>query len=320
MKRTSLRRVIAPVATVAALALTLAACGGDNNDDGGDDTASGLTGSVLIDGSSTVGPMAEVASRALRRVQPRRQDDRRRVRYRRRFREVLRRRDRHEHASRPIEDDEAAICDENGVSYQEMVVANDALTLVVNTENDWATCLTVEQLKTIWEPKAEGKITNWNQVDPSFPDEELALFGAGTDSGTFDYFTDAINGEEGASRTDYSPSENDNNTVTGVEGSVGGLGYFGYSYYEQNSDSLTAVQIDNGDGCVAPSAETVADGTYQPLSRELYIYPSIEKAADNAAAKAFVEYFAENDADDRRGRAVHRSQRRAEVNARLRAG
>ena len=139
-----------------------------------------------------------------------------------------------------------------------MVIANDALTVVVNADNDWATCLTVEQLNTIWDPKSEDKVTNWNQVDPSFPDEKLVLFGAGTDSGTFDYFTDAINGEEGASRTDYSPTENDNNTVQGVQGSAGGLGYFGYSYFEQNADNLTAVEIDGGDGCVSPSAETVS--------------------------------------------------------------
>lgn len=298
MKRTSLRRVIAPAATVAALALTLAACGGSNNDGGGDSGGgSGLTGSVAIDGSSTVGPMAKVAADQtfFGTDNPDVQVTVGESGTGGGFEKFCAGETDLSTASRPIEDDEAAICDKNGVSYQELVVANDALTLVINKENDWATCLTVDQLKTIWEPQAEGKITNWNQVDPSFPDQELTLFGAGTDSGTFDYFTDAINGEEGASRTDYSPTENDNNTVTGVEGSVGGLGYFGYSYYEQNSDTLTAVQVDNGDGCVAPSAATVADGTYQPLSRELYIYPSIEKAASNPAAKAFVEYFAQND-------------------------
>ena len=296
VKRIPLRRVIAPAATVAALALTLAACGGDNNDGGTDTTTSGLSGSVLVDGSSTVGPMAEVANELFGESNPDVKVTVGESGTGGGFEKFCAGDTDISTASRPIEDDEAAICEENGVSYQEMIVANDALTLVINKDNDWATCLTVEQLKTIWEPKAEGKITNWNQVDPSFPDQELTLFGAGTDSGTFDYFTSAITGEEGASRTDYSPTENDNNTVTGVQGSVGGLGYFGYSYFEQNSDSLTAVQVDNGDGCVAPSPETVADGTYQPLSRELYLYPSIEKAADNAAAKAFTEYFAENDA------------------------
>ncbi|MCZ3385603.1 MAG: PstS family phosphate ABC transporter substrate-binding protein [Actinomycetia bacterium] len=295
VKRTHLRRVIAPAATVAALALTLAACGGDDGTT--DDTASGLSGSVLIDGSSTVGPMAEVANELFGESNPDVKVTVGESGTGGGFEKFCAGETDISTASRPIEEDEAAICEENGITFQELVIANDALTLVINPDNDWATCLTVEQLKTIWEPKAEGTITNWNQVDPSFPNEELTLFGAGTDSGTFDYFTDAINGEEGASRTDYSPTENDNNTVTGVKGSVGGLGYFGYSYYEQNSDSLTAVQVDNGDGCVAPSPETVADGTYQPLSRELYMYPSIESAADNAAAKAFTEFFAENDAE-----------------------
>lgn len=283
---------------VAALALTLAACGGSNSESDTGGSGSGLTGEVLVDGSSTVGPMAEVAA-----DQQFFGVDNPDVKITvgesgtgGGFEKFCAGETDVSTASRPIEDEEAALCDDKGITYQEMVIANDALTLVINTQNDWATCLTVEQLKTIWEPKAEGKITNWNQVDPSFPDEELTLFGAGTDSGTFDYFTAAINGEEGASRTDYSPTENDNNTVTGVEGSVGGLGYFGYSYFEQNSDKLTAVQVDNGDGCVSPSPETVADGTYQPLSRELYLYPSIQKSVDNASAKAFVEYFVENDA------------------------
>ncbi len=137
----------------------------------------------------------------------------------------------------------------------------------MNAENDWATCLTVEQLKAIWKPGS--KVTNWNQVDPSFPDVPLSLYGAGTDSGTFDYFTDVINGEEGASRTDYSPSEDDNVIVQGVSGDRGGLGYFGFSYFEQNQDTLKALEVDGGSGCVAPSFETAQDDTYTPLSRPL---------------------------------------------------
>ena len=159
-------------------------------------------------------------------------------------------------ASRPIKDEEKAACEANGITYQEFQVANDALTVVVNKENDWADCLTVDQLEAIWGP--DSTVTNWNQVDPSFPDEALQLFGPGTDSGTFDYFTAEINGEEGASRTDYSPSEDDNVIVQGVTGSPGGLGYFGYTYFEENADNLKAVEIDSGDGCVAPSVETVA--------------------------------------------------------------
>jgi phosphate transport system substrate-binding protein len=200
-------------------------------------------------------------------------------------------------ASRPIKEDEpteAPGCAENGITYTELPVAVDALTVVVNPANDWATCLTVDQLKTIWEPAAEGKITNWNQVDPSFPDVPLVLAGAGTDSGTFDYFTDAINGEEGASRADYTASEDDNVTVQAVAGDEGALGYFGYTYYEENADTVKAVEIDGGNGCVAPSAETARDGSYAPLSRPLFIYVNNEKLAENAALAPFVQYYLDN--------------------------
>jgi phosphate transport system substrate-binding protein len=176
-----------------------------------------------------------------------------------------------------------------------MVVANDALTVIVPKSNDFVTCLTTEQLKLIWEPKADGKITNWNQVDPSFPDVEMKLYGPGTDSGTFDYFTDEINGEEGASRADYTPSEDDNIIVEGVAGSEGGHGYLGFTYYEENADKLNAVEVDSGAGCVAPSAETVQDGSYTPLGRPLFIYPAIASLSDNEAFVAFLDYYVEND-------------------------
>ena len=168
--------------------------------------------------------------------------------------------------------------------------------MIVNKENTWATCLTTEQLATIWGPDAEGKITNWNQVDPSFPDEALVLAGPGTDSGTFDYFTGEINGEEGASRADYTASEDDNVTVQAVEGAKGGIGYLGYSYYEQNQDKLTAVEIDSGSGCVAPSAETAQDGTYTPLSRPLYIYVKNE-SFKRPEVEAFLKYILDNHAE-----------------------
>ena len=194
-------------------------------------------------------------------------------------------------ASRSIDDDEKAICEQKGVEYVEFQVANDALTVVVNTENDWATCLTTDELKKIWEP--DSQVNNWNQVRSDFPDQELKLFGPGTDSGTFDYFTDAINGEEGASRTDYSPSEDDNVIVQGVSGEKGGLGYLGFSYYEENQDTLKAVEIDSGDGCVAPSVETAQDGTYTPLSRPLFVYAKTESFARPEVA-AFVQYLLDN--------------------------
>jgi phosphate transport system substrate-binding protein len=198
-------------------------------------------------------------------------------------------------ASRPIKDEEAATCQQNGIEFVELTVANDALTVVTNPQNTWATCLTVEQLKTIWGPESEGTVTTWNQVDPSFPAEPLALFGPGTDSGTFDYFTDEINGEEGASRTDYSASEDDNVLVQGVEGATGATSYFGYTYYEENAERLKAVQVDGGAGCVAPSAETVQDGTYVPLARPLFIYVSKE-AYGRAEVKEFVDFYVAEDA------------------------
>lgn len=174
------------------------------------------------------------------------------------------------------------------------MIANDGLSVVVNKDNDWIDCITVEQLHTIWAPESEGKITNWNQVDPSFPDVALTLYGAGTDSGTFDYFTGAINGEEGASRTDYSPSEDDNVTIQGVSGEKGAMGYFGLSYLEENTDVLKGLEVDGGDGCVSPSTETVQDGTYTPLGRPLFIYVNNASYSDSAAVKTFVDYYVEN--------------------------
>jgi phosphate transport system substrate-binding protein len=193
-------------------------------------------------------------------------------------------------ASRPIKDEEAATCEANGISFEEITVANDGLAVVVNPENP-IDCITTEQLKKIWEP--DSKITNFNQVDPSFPDLELKLFGPGTDSGTFDYFTDEINGEEGASRTDFQPSEDDNFIVQGVQSAPGGLGYFGLSYVEENPDGVKALEVDGGDGCVAPSTETVLDGSYKPLGRPLFIYASSDTVADPAGL-AFLEYYIEN--------------------------
>jgi phosphate transport system substrate-binding protein len=192
-------------------------------------------------------------------------------------------------ASRPIEEDEIALCEENGVGYVEFRVATDALTNVVNVENDWATCLTVEQLNAIWKPGS--KVTNWNQVDSSFPDEPLKLFGPGTDSGTFDYFTAEINGEEGASRSDYQASEDDNVLVQGVSGERGGLGYFGFSYFEENQDKLKALEVDGGDGCVAPSAETAQNDTYTPLSRPLYVYVKQSSFDENEDVRDFVKFM-----------------------------
>jgi len=196
-------------------------------------------------------------------------------------------------ASRAIKDEEAALCAENGVGYVELQVATDALTNVVNAENDWVTCLTVDQLNAIWKPGST--MSNWNQIDPSYPDVPLKLYGAGTDSGTFDYFTDAINGEEGASRSDFSATEDDNVTVQGVSGDKGALGYFGFSYFEQNQDTLKALEVDGGTGCVAPSVQTAQNGSYTPLARPLFMYVKMSSLADAEGLADFVRYTLENE-------------------------
>ncbi|MGB0888671.1 MAG: substrate-binding domain-containing protein, partial [Solirubrobacterales bacterium] len=159
---------------------------------------------------------------------------------------------------------------------------------------DFAQCLTTDQLKTIWDKGS--KVDNWNQVDSSFPDEKMELYGPGTDSGTFDYFTEAVNGEEGQSRSDYNATEDDNVIVQGVSGSKGATGYFGLSYVEQNEGKVKAVEVDGGDGCVAPSTETVQDGTYKPLGRELFIYTSGD-ALQRPEVKSFLDFYINNQAE-----------------------
>jgi phosphate transport system substrate-binding protein len=281
------------------IVVVAAACSEDKGDDGGsgsNGSKSELSGSINVDGSSTVAPLTSAAAELFAADNP---DVKIAVGTSGTgggFEKFCAGETDMSDASRPIKTDdevEGPACDKNRIEYEEIQVANDGLALVINPENDWAECLTVEQLKTIWEPAAKDTITNWNQVDPSFPDESLSLFGAGTDSGTFDYFTDAINGEEGASRSDYSATEDDNQTVQGVAGEKGALGYFGLSYYEENTDKLKVVQVDGGDGCVEPTTETVQDGTYTPLSRPLFIYPSADLLA-RPEGIAFVTFYIEN--------------------------
>jgi phosphate transport system substrate-binding protein len=198
-------------------------------------------------------------------------------------------------ASRPIKKSEIELCKQKGIEYVELPVAYDGLSVVVNPQNDWVDCLTPKELKKIWEPAAQGKITNWNQIRPNFPNKPLSLYGAGTDSGTFDYFTDAIVGEEGASRGDYTASEDDNVIVQGVKNDPSALGYFGLAYYEENQDSLKLIAIDDGDpsngkGCITPSAKTVNDATYQPLARPQFIYVK-KKTLARPEVKSFVNYY-----------------------------
>ncbi len=196
-------------------------------------------------------------------------------------------------ASREIKDSERELCLKAGIDVVEIIVGNDALSLLVHPKNDWATCLTVEQVKTMWGPEAEGKINNWNQIDSSFPARALRLFGAGTDSGTFDYFTKEINGEEGSSRTDYNPSEDDNVTISGVKGDLGAFGYAGFSYLEENRDKVKGIEVDGGAGCVEPSTKNVQNGTYTPLARPLHVYVN-KAAAARPEVKAFFAFMQNN--------------------------
>jgi phosphate transport system substrate-binding protein len=193
-------------------------------------------------------------------------------------------------ASRPILKQEMEDCKGAGVEYIELPVAFDALTVIVNPKNNWAPSMTVAELKKVWEPAAQGKVTNWNQVRSNWPNAPLKLFGAGADSGTFDYFTEAITGKAKSSRGDFTASEDDNVLVQGVANDTNALGFFGYAYYAENTKKLKAVAVDNGKGGVLPSEKTVLDGTYQPLSRPIYIYVS-KKALAKPEVREFAEFY-----------------------------
>jgi phosphate transport system substrate-binding protein len=250
-----------------------------------------LSGQILIDGSSTVYPITSAAAEEFNQYAPN-------VRIPvgvsgtgGGFKKFCAGETDIQDASRPISPSEVEACAAKKIEYIELPVAYDGLAVVVNPQNDWVDHLTVAELKKIWEPEAQGKITNWNQVREGFPDRPLKLYGAGTDSGTFDYFTEAIVGKAKSSRGDYQASEDDNVLVQGVSGDVASLGYFGYAYVVENPGKIKAVPVDNGDGKpVAPSIESVKDGSYQPLSRPLFLYVKKEVAA-RPEVKAFVDFY-----------------------------
>ena len=273
------------VAVVATAAFAIAGCGG------GGDT---VDPQVVADGSSTVGPFtAEAAAQ----FNERHKDVAIDVDISRTgagFDRFCAGETDISNASRPIDQDEAEVCAEEGVDFVELQVANDAITVAIHTPilYDWVTCLSVGQLRQIWEP--DSQVSNWNQVDPSFPDVPLRLYGAGTGSGTFDYFTFVINGERGASRTDYAATDDDNDTVEGVTDDRGALGYFGFSYFQEHEELFTALEIDGGHGCVAPSVETVQNRTYTPLSRPLFIYVKQSSLQQKPAVRDFTRYILEN--------------------------
>lgn len=250
-----------------------------------------LKGDIVIDGSSTVYPVTQAAAEEFRTYA---RDVRISVGISGTgggFKKFCNGETTIQDASRPIDPAEVEACKAKNIEFIELPVAFDALSVVVSPKNTFVTCLTKAELKKIWEPEAQGKITNWKQVRASFPDKPLKLFGAGTDSGTFDYFTQAITGKEKASRGDYQASEDDNVLVQGVSNDENALGYFGLAYLVENASKVKAVQVDNGDGrCVSPSQETVKDGSYQPLSRPIFMY--VRKAeAEKPEVRAFVTFY-----------------------------
>jgi len=269
----------------------LSACAGATPASNG--SSGSLTGVILADGSSTVEPLTKAARVEFGGVEPDVEVKVTTTGTTAGFRSFCSGVTDISEASRAISDEEIAKCADADVEYTEIVVANDGLSVIVNPENDWATDLTVEQLHTIWAPESEGRITNWNQVDPAFPDQPLVLFGPGGDSGTLDFFTAAINGEEDAIRADYSASEDDYVTVAGVAKDLGAVGFLGLSYVNANEGVIAAASVDG----VSPSTETVQDGSYSPLGRPLFIYVNNASYADKPQVKAFVDFYVENAPD-----------------------
>nr|WP_232214609.1 PstS family phosphate ABC transporter substrate-binding protein [Rubidibacter lacunae] len=249
------------------------------------------SGLVQIDGSSTVFPIAEAVAEEFQAANPGMRVTVGVSGSGGGFKKFCRGETDISNASRPIKESEIETCKAAGIEFVELEVAYDALTVVINPNNSWAETMTTDDLKKIWEPDAQGTIDNWSQVRSSWPDAPLTLFGPGADSGTFDYFTDVIVGEEGASRGDYTASEDDNVLVLGVEGDRNALGYFGYAYYVENQGRLKAVKIDSGNGPVSPSAATVENGTYTPLSRPLFVYVRTDAYAEKPQVQAYVDYL-----------------------------
>lgn len=275
-----------------AVVLGLASCGGNTEKNETTTDATALTGDIKIDGSSTVYPITEAVAEEFREEQPGVNVTVGVSGTGGGFKKFSRGETAISNASRPIKDKEKAACEENGISYVELEVAYDGLAVLVNKENTWVDHLTVEELKKIWEPAAQGVIMKWNQIRKEWPNEEIHLFGPGVASGTYDYFTDVINGEEGASRGDYTASEDDNVLVQGVSTDKLGLAFFGLAYYEENADKLKLVGVDGGEGVVLPSQETVANGTYKPLSRPIFIYVN-NKATEKEEVVAFINFYLE---------------------------
>lgn len=282
---------IAMVASLSAMVAGVTACAGDSGETG--EGASGLSGSVAIDGSSTVFPITEAMAEEFQIKNPEVKVTVGVSGTGGGFKKFCGGETDISNASRPIKEKEIKLCEEAGIEFVELPVAFDALSVVVNKENDWATCLSTDELNKMWRPEAKGTIKAWNQIRADFPNEPLVLYAPGTDSGTFDYFTEAINGDGGVTREDFTPSEDDNTLVTGVKGTKGALAYFGFAYYEENKDSLNLVSIKNegSEDCVEPSIENVEAGTYVPLARPIFVYVKKSALAEKTEVKAFVDFY-----------------------------
>lgn len=275
-------------AAIVVLGIAAASCNTQQADDGG---GGDLSGAIEIDGSSTVFPISEAIAEEFGTENG---DVRVRVGqsgtgggFEKFCAGTLDIAD----ASRPIDDEEKAACAEKNIEFTELKVAIDGLSVVVNAENDFAECLTTDELKKIWEP--ESKVKTWKDVKSEWPADEIKLYGPGADSGTFDYFTEEITGEKGASRSDYQQSEDDNVLVQGVSGDKNALGYFGYAYYKPNTEKLKALGVDAGEGCIEPTDETIKDASYAPLSRPLYLYVASE-ALGREEVQAFTTFYLDN--------------------------
>jgi phosphate transport system substrate-binding protein len=281
--------VLVALATFVSLAT---ACGGGTPQGGATDAAPRV---IAADGSSTVAPVTEAVAEEFQKANAGTRVTVGTSGTGGGFQKFCRDETDISDASRPITKTEIEACAKTNVTYIEIPVAYDGLAVVVHPKNTWAASMTVAELKTLWEPAAQGKVMKWSQVRAGWPDREVHLFGAGVDSGTFDYFTEAIMGKSKASRGDYTSSEDDNVIVQGVGGDENALGYFGYAYYEQNKDKLKLVAIDDGDekngaGAIAPSPETVKNGTYRPLSRPIFIYAKV-KSLERPEVKNFVDFY-----------------------------
>jgi phosphate transport system substrate-binding protein len=285
--------------TVGALLIcAVIGCGGDTGDtDGADAVGSGseLSGSIDIDGSSTVYPISQAMGEEFGRAN----GGKVKVTVGLSgtgggFKRFCAGETQISDASRPIKAEEEALCKQNNVAFTQYHIATDGIAIVVNPKNTFAQCLTVDELRKMWEPSS--RMNTWSQVKAGFPNQPLKLYGPGTNSGTFDYFTEAVAGKQGASRADYTPSEDDNVLVQGVENDAGALGYFGFAYYEVNKAKLRALGVDGGNGCVMPTIETIKNGTYKPLSRPLFIYVN-NAALAKPEVKAFVDFYMKNAAE-----------------------